>query len=124
MLNDGGGLVGEKVTVTLGGEKIPLVFSFNSIAQAEELTGLNLLFRSSLDPWQSARVLRALVWAGIQHLGRTETLDEIGGLIGEAGPGNVLAEIFEAWTASMPSAEDIDADPEETERPFVTETPS
>lgn len=85
----------KEVTVELGGKERKLIYDFNALAKAEEVTGKSMLDGAV---WQSpsATDLRAFIWAGllrddpnvtIQQVGSWLTIDtmsEITGYINEA----------------------------------------
>lgn len=94
-----------------------LVLSFNALCRAEEVTGCNFLMGEVT--FSSIRVLRALVWAGLQHEDPTLTLEEVGDMIEEAGADDVSRAIITAYAKAMPDAteaeDDDDADPPKEE---------
>lgn len=105
-------LVGRTFEVTLGGRVRHLRLGMNAICAAEQLTGMKLLFGLGVEPWASAQVLRALVWAGLQWSEeqlppeRRSTLEQVGDWIDEAGAGDVVAAIMAAWLEAMPEPEE------------------
>lgn len=105
-----------KVPVTLDGEERVLIFSFNALCQAEEMTGMNLLVGDVT--FSSVRVLRALVWAGLLHEDPLLTIERAGDLIEGAGADYVLGKIMDAYGKAMPDLEDEDEGSEPPDPPI------
>jgi hypothetical protein len=90
-----------KVSITVGGKVYFLAFDFNSIAKAEELTGLNLL--KSLDFTDlSITTYRALLFSALLKGNPDITLEEVGDMITVKNMTEVTLALVEAWTGSKP----------------------
>jgi len=90
-----------KVPLTIKGKTYFLVFDFNAIAKAEELTGLNLL--AALD-FSNLNIVkyRALLYSALLTGSPKITLEEVGNLITVHNMGEVTLALVEAWTGSKP----------------------
>lgn len=94
-----------KVSVIVGGTEYSLCFSFNALATAESLTGLNLL--RSLDFQNiSAVTFRALLFASLLDGQPELTLQDAGSLITAKNAPELMSAVVKAWV-------DSNAEPEE-----------
>lgn len=93
-----------KTTVEVASKKYHLTFSFNALAVAEELTGLNLLTSLSLDKL-SAQMFRALLFAALVEYQPEITLEKAGDLITPATATLLSEALGHAFAASNPDAE-------------------
>ena len=90
------------VKLTLRGKDYLLSYSFNALAEAEALTGMNMFQGLNLQALTAVQ-LRAMLWTTMLTAQPDITLEEVGDLI--ASPTHcslALAAIAKAWTASMP----------------------
>ena len=106
-----------KVLLALDGEEYFLTWDFNSIARAESLTGLNLLFAVDLDPNISAGQLRGLLWAALQKFQPEMTLDQVGGMIHPRHAKTIIRALNEAFHGSQPDPEKKDEKSPNAETP-------
>ena len=89
-----------RVSVTVDGKEYFLCFDFNSIVEAENLTGLNLL--NALDFSNiNATKLRALLYSALLKLQPDITLEATGTLLA-VGRGAITAALVKAFTESHP----------------------
>jgi len=89
------------VKLVLGGNTYQLVFDFNAIAQAEKVTGINLL-QASIDT-ASAQSLRGLLWASLLKENPNLIIEQVGSLITMANAPTIWAAIRTAWFGSVTS---------------------
>jgi hypothetical protein len=90
------------VALTINEKVFQLCYDFNSIAEAENLTGINLLFSSMDFQNLDARKYRALLFAALLKGQPGITLDEAGALINNTTIPSILQALVEAWTGSHP----------------------
>jgi len=96
------------VPLTLGGTEYKLCYSFNALAQAEALTGLNMFRGLDLQALNLTQ-LRAMLWATMLIAQPNITLQDVGDLIPSPTHCNLaLTALATAWTASMPKPEPPD----------------
>lgn len=90
-----------KVPLTVGDETYTLAYDFNAIAQAEELTGLNLF--TSFD-FQRLSVVkfRAMLFASLLKYHPKITLEQAGDLITSKNLAEITIAMVEAWHGSRP----------------------
>ena len=105
-----------RVPLVLNGKTHYLHFSFNAIAKAEELTGLNLL--GSLDLQNlNAIQYRALLYSTLLQEDPSITLERVGNMISLATLPAITVALVHAWTGSQPeiveTAKDEKANPTE-----------
>ncbi len=101
----------------LNGKTYQLTYDFESIAQAEETTGIELLV--GVD-WRkiNARRIRAMLYASMVKAQPDITLKEIGKLITVLNLPNIESALVDCWMNSTPEKE------EETENPPKPDDPS
>jgi hypothetical protein len=91
--------------LTLKGSEYKLCYSFNALAKAEALTGLNMFQGLNLQALNAAQ-LRAMLYASLLPAQPDITIDEVGDLIVSPMHCNLaLSAIAEAWAASMPASD-------------------
>lgn len=109
-----------EVEFEASGKTYKVRIDWNAIALAEEASRcsyVDILDAFSAPPGQpirvSIRVVRALLWAGLQESHSTVTLDDVGKLIGDIGPLAAVDVAMRALTAVLPEvdADDPPADP-------------
>jgi hypothetical protein len=93
-----------RVPLKLGGNTYYLCFSWNALAKAEELTGMNLLRCFDLSN-VNARSLRALIFAAMLKHQPEITLEEVGDLLGIADSQAAFDALLKSWAESMPKPE-------------------
>lgn len=93
-----------KVSVELSGKEYSLCFDFNAIAQAESLTGLNLLTALDLRSL-NASMLRALLFAALLKLQPEMTLEQAGALITLTQASKVTAALVKAYSEAQPDTD-------------------
>jgi len=104
----------EKVKIRLDGREWPLIVNHNLLCDLEDMTGANVLFGADNIAKPSAKMIRALLYLCLREQGAEYTLQQVGELITAANLHLVTKGIIEAWVASMPRKEDIDAETGET----------
>jgi hypothetical protein len=93
------------VPLTLKGIEYKLCYSFNALAKAEALTGLNMFQGLDLKALNITQ-LRAMLWATLLTAQPDMTLEDVGDLIASPTHCNLaLTALAAAWTASMPKPE-------------------
>lgn len=98
----------EFVTLKLKGHSYKLIYSFNALAEAESLTGLNMFQGLDLNAI-TAQQLRAMLWAALSVAHPQMTIEDAGNLL--TGPiecAKALKAVSDAWMASMPTPEPED----------------
>lgn len=109
-----------EVEFEAGGQTYVARIDWNAIALAEEAARCSYL--DILDAFSSApgeplrvsiRIVRALLWAGLQRSHPRVSLDDAGDLIGALGPLRAVDVVLGALSAVLPVPEDGDppADP-------------
>ncbi len=108
------------VTIELDGEEHELLFDFNALALAEEVTGMNVLGPGGMQGGWNATLLSASLWAAMVHsepkLGVRERDGSYPGLqlvrswIGLHNFARCLDAVTRAILAALPSPEQL-ADP-------------
>jgi hypothetical protein len=91
-----------KVKLTINGTDLYLVYDFNAIATAEELTGLELLAGSMDLSNLNANKYRALLYASLLKFQPDITLGAVGDLIKPATMPAIVTALVHAWTGSRP----------------------
>jgi len=111
------------VSITLpdpikGGEvDFELIFEFEAIARAEDLTGgalLSGLTRRDVDHPQISLV-RAMLYAALLETQPRITLEEASAFVTRKTFKPIWAKLLDAWVLSMNDAEDGSADPPESQ---------
>lgn len=96
------------VPLTLKGKTYKLCYDFNSIAQVEAETGLNMFRGLDLQALNLTQ-LRAMLYASLLKAQPDMTLTDAGNLIASPTHCNLaLRAIGNAWAASMPPPEPAD----------------
>lgn len=90
------------VPLTLNGTTYHLCYSFNGIAVAEELTGLELLAGSMDLQNMNASRFRAMLYASLLKGQPKITIDEVGDLINPKSIPEIVTALVHAWTGSRP----------------------
>ena len=104
-----------RVVLEIDGKEYFLVFDFNSICVAEQMTGINLL--TSLDFSNvDASKLRALLYASLIKLQPDITLDAAGELITLRSASKVTKALSDAFTESH-AEPDKDDDSKNVQKP-------
>ena len=94
-----------RVPLEVNGKEYFLVFDFNAIVAAEQLTGMNLL--TSLDFSQlSATTLRALLYAALLRVQPDMTLEAAGSLLRIGTVAKVMKALGEAFAESHAEPDD------------------
>jgi hypothetical protein len=96
------------VEITLGGKKYELVFDFDAIAEAEDITDRSLIVGMYTSEAVRPKIsfLRALFFACAHALQPTLTYDEAKLLVTLKTFGDVWMKVLEAWRLSQPDAEE------------------
>lgn len=90
-----------RVPITLNGNEYHLVYDFNAIARAEELSGLNL-FGSFDFSRLTATKFRAMLFASLLKENSKITLEECGLFITARNLADITIKMVEAWHGSRP----------------------
>lgn len=105
------------VTLTIGETVYTLVFSINSLCEAETVLRrpyaaavTELLMASQDANLLSLTTARALFWSALREKHAAVSLAEAGRLMGDAKPGPVIAATLEAFFAAFPPPEEGKAD--------------
>jgi hypothetical protein len=93
-----------KVPLTIDGTTYFLAWDFNALAQADEMTGENLLQSLEFENI-SAKRLRTLLFLSLLKFQPEMTVEKAGGLGCPSNSAQVMKAIVEAYTGSMPEAE-------------------
>lgn len=94
-----------RVPITLNGKKLHLVYDFNAIARAEELTGLNLF--STFDfSHLSVTKFRAMLFASLLKENPEITIEECGDFITAKTLADITIKMVEAWHGSRPEVKE------------------
>ena len=100
-----------KKTLRLDGRDWNIVITHNILCDLEELTGLNVLTGAETSMAKpSARLLRALLFLCLREQGAEYSLEDVGRLITRQNLMPVSRTLIEAWAASMPTKEEVEAD--------------
>lgn len=99
----------ERVLLRLDGKDWPLVITHNVLIDCEDLTGLNVLSGDVNLLRPSAKLVRTLLYLALRNAGANYTENEVGDLITPENLVMVQEAILQAWAASMPSKEEVDA---------------
>lgn len=94
-----------KVSITIDGMEYFLAWDFNALAKGEEITGENLLQSMSFENISATR-LRSLFYVSLLKFQPEITEEKAGELGGQVNAGAIMRAIVEAYTGSMPEAED------------------
>lgn len=95
-----------EAALEVDGQQLTLVIDINALCEAEEALGLDVdLMLAKYAAGTSVRMVRALVWAGLQAR-HPCTLDEAGGIVSRAGFLPAKAALEKALKAAMPAPED------------------
>jgi hypothetical protein len=113
-----------RVSITLDGDEYYLQFSFNAIAVAEQLTGINLF--GSFDFTQlSATKFRAMLFASLLHNHPKMTIEKAGSFITAFTLADITVKMVEAWHGSRPEVKEAEGNVEaEAEDGDVIDTQS
>ena len=105
-----------RVPLVLNGKTYYLHFSFNAIATAEELTGLNILDSMDLQNLNAIKY-RALLYSTLLQEDPSITLERVGNMISLATLPAITVALVHEWTGSNPeiveAAKDEKANPTE-----------
>jgi hypothetical protein len=93
-----------KVKLTVDEVDYWLVYDFNAMAEAETLTGLNLLQCLSFQSLNATKV-RGLLYAALLRLQPDTSLEDAGNLLGSTDSGVVMKAIGQAYLGSQPEPE-------------------
>lgn len=101
------------VKITLGGTKYELLFDFEAIAEAEEITDRSLI--AGLYTSEAVRpkisFLRALFFACAHSLQPSMTYEQAKLLVTQKTFGDVWMKVLEAWRLSQPDPEEVAENP-------------
>lgn len=98
------GAVQRSAVLEIDGRSYDLVFDYNSVADAEALTGVNLLhgISAAMFGTVTAAQLRGLLFASLKPRNPDITLQQAGELISIGNLKQVYTALSEAWSASVP----------------------
>lgn len=89
-----------------GSETMTLVFDINALCNAEDASGMKTAeLLTELDGGESMKVLRAIIWAGLQAKHPCNLL-RAGEIIQAAGPGVAAKAMRDGLAAAFPPAGD------------------
>jgi hypothetical protein len=98
-------------TIELGEESFKLAYSFNSIAECEAKTGVNLLEGLNDLNNINAAMLRGLLWSAMIVAQPDTTIEDAGNLITFKNKQTIYNGIVNAYLLSMPDWEESTEDP-------------
>lgn len=93
-----------QVKLVVDNVEYSLVYDFNAMATAEQVTGLNLLQCLSFQNINATK-LRGLLYAALLRLQPDMTLEDAGNLLGSADSQDVTNAIVQAYLGSQPEPE-------------------
>jgi hypothetical protein len=104
-----------ETTLSLGGLNYSLVFDFEAIADAEDLTGRALLtgLHAKDITAPTISLVRLMLYACLHAKQSKLTLDDVKALVTRKNIVEVWGKVLECWTAGMaePEEDAVDADP-------------
>lgn len=104
-------------TLVAGDKEYSLLWNYNAIATAENLSGLRLLSASIDLSSLSASELRALLYAAMLKKHPKITLNAVGDLIQQVGMRKVAGALLGAWIAAQPVPDPNDVPESENGEP-------
>jgi hypothetical protein len=100
-----------KVPITLGGKERHLIYDFNALAVAEQMTGMNLFTSFDFTNLSASR-FRAMLFASLLVDSPDITLEECGQFITVHSLPEITIKMVEAWHGSRPEVKEAEAEAE------------
>ena len=114
------------VEITIGDKTYLMRFNTNACVNFEEVSG-KTLFQVMDGTMPGIKVIRALLWAGLNNGVQKYSLEQVGDIIdtAEGGAAAILDKIQESIIASLPKMENPPENEEgETDIPLAVKNPS
>lgn len=102
------------IELTIDGETYSLLFNFEAIAEAEEITGLPLISGLRKKDVDTPRIsfVRALFFACMRTHQPKVTYDEAAALVNQWNWSEIWTRVLDAWVAGMKKPETTEPDPQ------------
>lgn len=105
-------------SITIKGIKYPLVFDFQAVADAEEITGRSLIMGLRQKDFEapSIKIVQAMLYACLKKTNPTISFELAKTFVTMKTIGKIWSAVTEAWAAAMTEADKDDVQGEEKDQ--------